>query len=215
MGAPVVAPSSCGVMEAAQRLGRCVRKGVRVRISSGVLGSRAVFITCTVASNTSMRIYTEDVLRLAVENSTSVMGVLRFLGLKQAGGTHALVSKRIKEYGLNTEHFTGSVHNRGKPDSKRKTAADILVVGDPLARRAKRPQLERAMLEVGFTYECAECRLGSEWNGKLLTLEIDHISGEFWDNRAENLRFLCPNCHSQQELTNLPGKYRVEHESQA
>src|SRR5665647_2603251 len=51
--------------------------------------------------------YTESVLRAAVEQSLSVAGVLRDLGLVPAGGTHAHVSRLIKRYGIDTSHFTG------------------------------------------------------------------------------------------------------------
>jgi protein-arginine kinase activator protein McsA len=54
-------------------------------------------------------------------------------------------------------------------------------------------------------YRCntLECVLHDEknvlWNGKLIILDLDHINGDNKDNRIENLRFLCPNCHSQTE----------------
>jgi 5-methylcytosine-specific restriction endonuclease McrA len=50
---------------------------------------------------------------------------------------------------------------------------------------------------------CHNCGLTDWLNGKL-TLELDHINGSNNDNRLENLRFLCPNCHSQ--TTNYKGK---------
>jgi Zn finger protein HypA/HybF involved in hydrogenase expression/predicted nucleic acid-binding Zn ribbon protein len=46
-------------------------------------------------------------------------------------------------------------------------------------------------------YTCEECGTGAEWNGKPLSLELDHIDGDHSNNKIENLRILCPNCHTQ------------------
>lgn len=46
-------------------------------------------------------------------------------------------------------------------------------------------------------YSCKECGISNVWNGKKISLQIDHVNGIRNDNRLENLRFLCPNCHSQ------------------
>lgn len=48
-------------------------------------------------------------------------------------------------------------------------------------------------------YECSECNIKDRWNDKPLVLHLDHINGDSFDNRLTNLRFLCPNCHTQQE----------------
>lgn len=45
--------------------------------------------------------------------------------------------------------------------------------------------------------QCTECGISAKWNGKPMTMHIDHINGDRQDNRIENLRPLCPNCHSQ------------------
>lgn len=46
-------------------------------------------------------------------------------------------------------------------------------------------------------YKCAECGNNGIWNDKPLALDLDHINGINNDDRIENLRFLCPNCHRQ------------------
>jgi 5-methylcytosine-specific restriction endonuclease McrA len=53
------------------------------------------------------------------------------------------------------------------------------------------------LLEIGVPYSCAHCGLRGEWQGKPLVLHIDHIDGNYEDCRRENLRFLCPNRHTQ------------------
>ena len=66
---------------------------------------------------TMSRKYTKELLEPLVEESTSIAQVIRKLGLKQAGGTQAHVSRRIKEYELDTSHFLGQGANCG-PNKK-------------------------------------------------------------------------------------------------
>ena len=57
--------------------------------------------------------------------------------------------------------------------------------------------LKKHLVEThGVEYRCAICGLDS-WQGKEITLELDHIDGDNSNNEKDNLRFLCPNCHSQ------------------
>jgi hypothetical protein len=119
--------------------------------------------------------------------------------LRQAGGNHLHISRRIRQLGLDTSHFTGSAHNRGRPSGKRKLAAELLVEKPALAGRTHAFKLRRALDEIGRPARCELCGMADEWHGSKLTLEIDHINGRHNDNRPENLRLLCPNCHSQTE----------------
>jgi 5-methylcytosine-specific restriction endonuclease McrA len=144
-----------------------------------------------------MRKYTKSLLQDAVTNSASYAGVLRHLGLVQAGGTQSHIARMIKKFEIDTNHFTGQAHNKGTRDPKRKTWQQILVLGSPTNLRTKTVQLKRALLEYGLTEQCLECKLGPSWNDKPLTLQVDHVNGIIYDNRPENLRLLCPNCHSQ------------------
>lgn len=58
------------------------------------------------------------------------------------------------------------------------------------------PQVTRRLFLEFVEYRCSNCSLSS-WNNKPITLDLDHIDGDSSNNTFENLRFLCPNCHSQ------------------
>jgi hypothetical protein len=140
--------------------------------------------------------YSPEALAAAVAHSESVAGVLRLLGIKPAGGSHFYIGRRIREAGLDTSHFLGQAHRRNKP-GKKKSPQELLVVLPGNSHRTAAKRLTRAMLESGVPHVCVGCGIGPEWLGKALTLAVDHVNGEWLDNRLGNLRFLCPNCHAQ------------------
>ena len=141
--------------------------------------------------------YTEEILAAAAAQSASVAGVLRVLGVAQSGGMHAHISRRMKALGVDTTHFTGMGHRFGVSSPRRKRAAEILVVRPFGAGRAKPYMLRRALIDAGVSYRCARCRLDPLWCGQVLVLHVDHINGNYLDCTQQNLRFLCPNCHTQ------------------
>lgn len=138
----------------------------------------------------------DEMLIEAVRESTSIRGVLRKLNLREAGGSASHYSVRIKELGISMAHFTGKSYRAGKTLTKKRNASNILIYRESGSRQ-KHTYLLRALLEIGREHKCEKCNQPPEWMGHQMTLDIDHINENWLDDRAENLRFLCPNCHSQ------------------
>lgn len=148
--------------------------------------------------------YTPEMLTEAAAASLSVTDVLRHLGITIAGGNHAHISRQLKRLDIDTSHFRGQAHHRGRRSPRRLSPEEVLQVRPPGSLRTKPPMLRRALQEAGVPYRCGGCKIGGTWEGEPLTLHVDHLNGDWCDNRINNLRFLCPNCHSQTE--NFAGK---------
>lgn len=144
------------------------------------------------------RKYTEQQFLDAVKTSYSVAEVLQKLNLAYAGGSYKTFYATVKKSNIDTSHFTGQGHLKGKTHnwSPSQSIEEILVINSTYSSSY---HLKNRLIKEGLLkYKCSiiSCEL-TEWQGKKLSLHLDHINGNNTDNRLENLRLLCPNCHSQ------------------
>lgn len=143
------------------------------------------------------RKWTDTQLKNAVAKSKSYRSVIKQLGLVPAGGNYDQVKRKIKELNLDTSHFTGKVWNKGM--------TGLSVFRIPLKEvLVKNSDFQSYKLKKRLYYEglkkprCELCGWAKQSMDGRIPLELDHINGDRYDNRIENLRILCPNCHSLQ-----------------
>lgn len=130
-----------------------------------------------------------------IKNSTNISEVLFKLGYSIKGNSWGFsqVRRRMDDLNLNPSDFKGKSAMLEKNKETELTAEMLLKENCKHNRNCLRRFIIKNNL---IPYKCAICGT-TEWNGKTLSLELDHINGINNDNRLENLRFLCPNCHSQ------------------
>lgn len=139
--------------------------------------------------------YTKEELTSAIGSSFSIAEVCRKLGVVPYGGNYRTIHKLIKEYSIDTSHFTGQGWNKGlkKPIKTAKPINEILTENSTYQSHKLKNRLFNEKIK---DEKCEICGI-AEWNGKPISLELHHINGNPTDNRIENLQILCPNCHSQ------------------
>ena len=136
-------------------------------------------------------------LKNAVLTSRSIRQVIEKLGLIPAGGNYDQIKKYIKLNELNITHFVGKIWNKGlRGIGKPMIPLEKVLISDSSYQSHKLKQ--RLFSSRIKEPKCEECGWAKNSLDGRLPLELDHINGNRKDNRLENLRILCPNCHSLQ-----------------
>lgn len=132
----------------------------------------------------------KELLQSLVKECNSFSEILRKQGKAVSGASVKVLKQKLDSYKI-TYHF---IKNNNTKPGKGKTLEEILTK-DSIYQSSK---LKIKLIEAGLKEDkCEVCGQNTNWNTLPLVLQLDHINGDHYDNRLENLRIICPNCHSQ------------------
>lgn len=138
-------------------------------------------------TNTKTDNWDIDKLKSLCNTEESIHKVIIGMGKSPTSASYKKANKLFSKHGITPPNYV--------QDTKPKVGIENYFV--PNARRNNQ-RTKRLLIEFHeFLDECSECGLGSVWNGKPITLQLDHIDGDNLNNLVSNLRILCPNCHTQ------------------
>lgn len=137
--------------------------------------------------------YSKKQLEDAIAKSKSISDVVKNLGLNVNTGNRRSVKHWAKFYELELPIWNPS------DSPKRAIESNIISDEDWFQENTNRAgqRSKQRLIKMGVSDQCVACGIGPEWNGKPITLQLDHIDGNKFNNLRENLQILCPNCHSQ------------------
>jgi 5-methylcytosine-specific restriction endonuclease McrA len=130
---------------------------------------------------------TKEELEAAVAGARSLSDICQKLGLNKSSRTFTSIRAQLDRYGIKVCYV--------EREYKKWTHEEIFCENSEYGNKGVRKKIFQDKL---IDYECQVCGI-TEWRDKPITLQLDHINGKNNDNRLDNLRFLCPNCHAQTE----------------
>jgi 5-methylcytosine-specific restriction endonuclease McrA len=142
-----------------------------------------------------VRAIERSVLQHALDTHPNRTEALRSLGIRPTASAYRSLDRLAAAGEIDLSRYHGQDWRSGRtfPERRRRSVERKLVQG----RRTSTHELKTQLLALGIKeHRCEGCGR-ARWNSHLIPLELDHIDGDRTDNRLENLRLLCPNCHAQ------------------
>lgn len=136
----------------------------------------------------------KDNLQQMLDASNSIAEVILKIGLSLHSNNYKELNNKVKKDKLSLDKLNENRNAKFFKGINKFELEEILIENSTYNKQ----DLKRRIIKENLIdYKCAICTNIGEWNNQKLTLQLDHINGVNTDNRLENLRFLCPNCHSQ------------------
>jgi hypothetical protein len=136
-----------------------------------------------------------DDFKQLVANSKTYSEILAYWGFDNKGYNFRTLKARIAEENIDDTHISSVSVGQKVAFKTGRNIEEYLVIDGP---SISGQELKRKLINSKFKLDiCEECGQGPIWNNKPLTLQLDHINGNRADNRIENLRIMCPHCHTQ------------------
>lgn len=134
-----------------------------------------------------------------IKESNNIAHLCKFFGMGIKGGNYNTIKRRILKENIDTSHF----HNK-KGEFNSGWISKEKFLSELKNTKKQNGWIKKKIIEFKLIeYICKECNLQPFWNNKCLVLHLDHVNGNRNDNALNNLRFLCPNCHSQTETYSM------------
>lgn len=144
--------------------------------------------------------YSREIIEKAVKEAKSARRACQLLEISTGGSNSTRLRKFLEKNGYDISHWTGQSWSKDLTvltDNRvwtKYSKEEVFSENSKASTCLLRKLIKKYNL---LENKCAHCGLVDTWNGKPLNLQLDHISGNRHDQRIENLRWLCPNCHSQ------------------
>lgn len=147
------------------------------------------------------RKYTDEELIQQAKICYTYRDLLEKLGVsKKSGGVYQQLRRNIDRLHVDVSHFKGRSWSKGQTTLINKKINSKYSIDEVFVDNSNvsREQVKKLIISANLLeYKCQKCGNIGEWLGEMIILDLDHINGHRRDHRIENLRFLCPNCHSQ------------------